>query len=1068
MAPVLLMLLTASAATVSGLRCEYARDPLGIDVARPRLSWQIASPRRGERQAAYQVLVAASLSALAADHGNLWDSGRVASDQSVNVEYGGVPLASRQRVLWKVRIWDRDGNASPWSEPASWEMGLIRQSDWQASWIGLPVAPLPAGTDAAVERVPVTSLRFAEPEAAKAEGQVTRHFRTAFQLPADRVVASAALLIAAESMAQAFINGHPVLELPAAWHWKRLTQVGLGDHLRSGRNTLAIAVTQIYGRRPTLAALVQVRFADGSVSSFANAAGWKASREEQAGWTDRGFDDSAWAAAEVVEPAADDDLWKVKRFKPRAAPPATYLRREFELLKEVRRARVYASAKGLYEVLVNGQKASSDLLRPGWTDYRDRFQYQAYDVTALLKRGANAIGVVLGDGWYSGHVDGWGRENWGRAKRALVQLEVELADGTETRIVTDGSWRASGGPILSQDLLMGERYDARLEQSGWAEPRFDAGRWRAPEVEPLGSVPLVAQLGPSVRRIEDLPARSVREQPAGSFVFDLGQNMVGWVRLKVKGAAGTAVRIRHAEMLQPDGSLYTANLRAAKATDEYTLKGDGVESWEPTFTFHGFRYVELTGYPGRPALDAVTGVVVASDNPATGSFETSNPLVNQLQHNIVWGQRGNYLEIPTDCPQRDERLGWMGDAEVFARTACFNADVASFLTKWLRDVRDAQSPTGAFPDYAPDLNETPVGAPAWADAGVIVPWQLYRCYGDSRVLAEQYEAAKRFVSFVKDGNPSLIWRERSGANYGDWLNIGADAPRDVLATAYFANSVRLLSLMAAVLGKAEEATAYGSLFQQIRSAFDREFVGEDGRIKGDTQTIYLLALRFDLLPEALRPLAVDHLVKDIEKRDFHLSTGFLGVSQLNPVLTDVGRLDLAYRLLLNDSFPSWGYSIRQGATTIWERWDGWTEEKGFQDPAMNSFNHYSLGSVGEWLYAVVAGIDLDPELPGYKRISLRPRPGGGLTHAKGELLSPFGRITSDWTIDGDIFRWRVEVPPNTTAIVSVPTSDPASVRESGRPAASAEGLRWLRNEAGAAVFESGSGRYELSAAAPIP
>jgi alpha-L-rhamnosidase len=1065
MIPALVLLLAASTPSVVGLRCEYAHDPLGIDVARPRLSWRLESPRRGERQAAYQVLVATGVEALAKDRGDLWDSGRVASDQSLNVEYAGQPLGSRQRALWKVRVWGADGNVSPWSRTASWEMGLLQPGDWQAQWIGLPPAAVPAGTDAPVDRTEVAFVRFPEAEAAPADDRVTRCFRASFDLPAGRAVSSASLLIAADNAASTYVNGRPTGEIHAGWNRTHLVQIGVTDALRPGRNVVAIAVTHLFGRRPTLAAVLQVRFADGPVQSVATGPGWKAGPGEARGWTSAAFDDSAWPSAQVAAVEATD-LWQVRRWKPSATRPATYLRREFSLARAVRRARVYASAKGLYTLLVNGQPVSADLLRPGWTDYRDRFQYQAYDVTPLVKEGRNAVAAVVGDGWYSGYVGGWGRENWGRAKRALVQLELELADGTATRVVSDGDWRAATGPILAQDLLMGEDYDARLEAPGWDRSGFDDRSWTRPEVEPLGSVPLVAQVGPAVRRVTELRPVAITERPGGSFVFDLGQNMVGWVRLSVRGPAGATVRLRHAEMLKPDGTIYTTNLRAARATDTYTLKGGGPETWEPSLTFHGFRYVELTGYPGTPGNDAVTGVVISTATPPTGVFETSSPLVNQLQHNIVWGQRGNYLEVPTDCPQRDERLGWMGDAEVFARTACFNSDVASFLTKWSRDVGDAQTAAGAFSDYAPDIDENHTGAPAWADAGVIVPWQVYRCYGDTRLLADQYDAARRFIAFVKDANPGLIWRERSGNNYGDWLNIGADAPRDVLATAYFANSARLVSKMAAVLGKADDARVYEQLFQQVRGAFQREFVGADVRIKGDTQTVYLLALRFDLLPETQRALAADHLVKDIEKRGTHLSTGFLGVSHLNPVLTEIGRLDLAYKLLLNDTFPSWGYSIKQGATTIWERWDGWTAEKGFQDPGMNSFNHYSLGSVGEWLYAVVGGIDLDPELPGYKRFVLRPRPGGGLTHAKAELESGYGKIRSDWTIEEGRLRWSIDVPPNTSATVHVPTGDPASVAESGRPAAQAEGLRLLRSEPGAAVFEAGSGHYELAAKAP--
>ncbi|HXY40847.1 MAG TPA: family 78 glycoside hydrolase catalytic domain, partial [Vicinamibacteria bacterium] len=575
MLPALLLMLAATTPAVTGLRCEYAHDPVGIDVRRPRLSWRLESSRRGERQTAWQVLAARTPEALAGDRGELWDSGKVASDQSVNVEYGGPPLASRQRVLWKVRVWDAFGRETPWSESASWEMGLLQPSDWQASWIGAKAAALPAGADAAVETTAADFVRYPEP-ALKSDDPVTRCFRAAIDLPAGRRVRSAALLVAAESAARTFVNGRATGEVLPAWDWRRLTRIGVTGAVRPGRNVVALAATHIYGGRPMVMAVLQVRFEDGSLQNLATAASWRASAEETSGWSEAGFDDSRWTAAEVV-PAAEEkidtaQLWKVKSWKPTAAAPATYLRRSFAVPGKVSRARVYATAKGLYTLLVNGQKASGDLLRPGWTDYRDRIQYQAYDVTALLHPGQNAVGVVLGDGWYSGYVAGWGRENWGRAPRALVQLEVDLDTGETMRVVTDRSWKEASGPIQAQDLLMGESYDARLEQRGWAEARFDDGGWRPPEVEPAGEVPLVAQVGPAVRKVVDLRPVAVAERPNGVFVFDLGQNMVGHVRLSVQGRPGTTVRLRHAEMLKPDGSLYVTNLRAAKATDTYTLK----------------------------------------------------------------------------------------------------------------------------------------------------------------------------------------------------------------------------------------------------------------------------------------------------------------------------------------------------------------------------------------------------------------------------------------------------------------------------------------------------------------
>ena len=517
-------------------------------------------------------------------------------------------------------------------------------------------------------------------------------------------------------------------------------------------------------------------------------------------------------------------------------------------------------------------------------------------------------------------------------------------------------------------------------------------------------------------------------------------------------------------MLNPDGSVYTTNLRGARATDQYTLRGDEKpEVFEPSFTFHGFRYVEVTGFPGKPGKGAITGVVISSATEPTGTFACSSPLVNQLQHNIVWGQRGNYLEVPTDCPQRDERLGWMGDAQIFVRTGCFNFDIAGFMTKWMRDVEDAQSPQGGFSDVSPRLVDPSDGAPAWGDAGIIVPWTIYQCYGDTQIVREHWDAMAKWLDYIRSANPDLIWRKRANNNFGDWLNVGNDTPRDVLGTAYFAYDASLMARMARAIGRDTEAQTYEQLFTDIRAAFNREFVSADGKIKGDTQTAYVLALRFNLLPENLRPIVANRLVGHIQERGNHLATGFVGVGYLTPTLTDTGHLDTAYTLLNNDTYPSWGYSIRQGATTIWERWDGYTDTKGFQDPGMNSFNHYSLGSVGEWLYADVAGIGLDPTAPGYKHIVLRPRPGGGLTFARSAYDSMHGRIESAWKIDKGGFAYEVLVPANTNATVYVPAANVDAVREGNRPAAQSEGVRFLRMENGSAVYEVGSGRYHFTA-----
>jgi alpha-L-rhamnosidase len=746
--------------------------------------------------------------------------------------------------------------------------------------------------------------------------------------------------------------------------------------------------------------------------------------------------------------------------------PSPYLRREFPLDKTVRRARLYATARGVYELSLNGTRVGENVLAPGWTDYHRRVQYQTYDVTPLLAEGQNALGAVLGDGWFAGFV-GFDPKHrgalYGPRPQLLAQLDVEYEDGTTESLATEGSWRCSTGPILFSDLLMGESYDTRREMPGWAEPGFDDSGWYGVEVEEIGDTNLVAQPDEGIRVTEELEAKTVTEPESGRYVFDLGQNMVGWVRLKVEGEAGTEVTLRHAEALNPDGTIYTTNLRSARATDRYVLGGDGEEVYEPRFTFHGFRYVEVTGYPGEPPPGAVTGRVVHSATPHSGSFECSSRMVNKLQENIVWGQRGNFLSVPTDCPQRDERLGWMGDAQVFVRTASFNMDVAAFFEKWMTDVENAQSPEGAFPDVAPlprgsGLIDLRWGAPAWGDAGVIVPWTIYRTYDDTRIVERHYDAMTRWMEYLHEANPDLIRKNRMGNNYGDWLSPNGDhTPKHLLATAYWAYDAKLIAEMAEATGRNEEAMEYRDLNERIKAAFQAAYVFPDGRIEGDTQTCYLLALHMGLLPEDLRSTAAEHLVKSIEREDWHLSTGFAGVGYLCPVLTEAGYAEVAYRLLGNETYPSWGYTIKNGATTIWERWDGWTEENGFQSPNMNSFNHYSLGSVGEWLYRYVAGIDLGA--PGYGRIVIRPRPGGNLTHASGAYDSVRGRISSSWKIEDNRFVLETLIPPNTTATVHVPSTD--DVSESGRPVNEADGVEFLRAGEGETVLAVGSGRYEF-------
>jgi alpha-L-rhamnosidase len=739
-----------------------------------------------------------------------------------------------------------------------------------------------------------------------------------------------------------------------------------------------------------------------------------------------------------------------------------YLRKSFTLDGTIQKATLYATALGLYEARINGTTLGDHFLAPEWTDYRKRVQYQAYDVTSLVVRGPNALGAFLADGWYSGHIGNGGFQFFGKIPLFMAQLEVTYTDGRVQRITTDDSWLTFDSPIRSSDFMLGETYDARLEVPGWDKPQLNENGWLPATIHEQPKIAIEGQNMEPVRKTEILKPKSVKHPKPDSYIYDMGQNMVGIVRLEVQAPADTRIKIRHAEILNPDGSLYTVNLRGAPSIDNYICKGGTTEAWQPQFTFHGFRYVELSGLPTNATVKSLVGIVLGSDTPRGNEFSCSDPRINQLQSNIQWGQRGNYLSVPTDCPQRDERLGWMGDAEVFVRTATYNADVAAFFTKWLVDVDDGQSPEGAFSDVAPNTMNC-YSVPAWGDAGVICPWTIYQVYGDTRLLEKHLPAMIRWVEYCRAHSTGLLRDKDRGNDYGDWLSIGADTPKDVIGTAFFAYSTHLVAKACKAAGHNEDAAKYEQLFQDIKAAFNKAYVSADGRIKGNTQCVYAMALKFELLPDNLRPTAAQYLENDIKAKNNHLSTGFVGVSYLLPTLTQAGKLDTAYQLLFQDTFPSWLFSVKHGATTIWERWDGWTPDKGFQDPGMNSFNHYSLGSCGEWLYSTVAGIAIDPGQPGFKHILIQPRPGATLTEARATVHSIRGKISTSWTLKNGKFSLHVNIPANTTATIRIPAKDSKVVTESGKPADKAEGLKFVKMEDGAALYEAGSGDYNFSA-----
>jgi alpha-L-rhamnosidase len=885
---------------VSDLKCEYKADPVGIDVLAPRLSWKIESPQRNTLQTAFEIRAAENLTDLASGNRLAWNSGKVESGQSIHVVYKGLAPKSRQRLFWQVRVWDNHGNASDWSKPAYWEMGLLSAGEWQAEWI---------------------------------------------------------------------------------------------------------------------------------------------------------------------QPDLTED--------PNISNPARVVRKEFNVEKPVARARLYVTALGLYDAELNGKRVGDQVLTPGWTAYDSRLQYQTYDVTPLVQQGGNAIGVTIGDGWFRGNLGYSRRRNtYGMRSAVLAQLELTFQDGSRSVVVTDGTWKASTGPILMSDIYNGETYDARLEKSGWSKAGFNDVNWAGvAEIDHSKEI-LVAPAGPPVKRIQEIKPVKLLRTPAGERVIDMGQNMVGWVRFSVQGPAGAKVVLRHFEVLDKAGNVYTANLRVARQRIEYTLKGQGTETFEPHFTFQGFRYVAIDEWPGEPAPDQFTAVVVHSDISPTGSFECSDPMINQLQHNIQWGQKGNFVDVPTDCPQRDERLGWTGDAQVFARTACFNADVAAFYTRWLKDVAADQKPSGAVPHVLPNVlnrkNPTSnAGSAGWADAAVIVPWTVYLCYGDQRILEQQYKSMKAWVDYMaaKAGS-TYLWN--TDYTYGDWLAFatnksdypGATTAKDFVCEAYFARSTDLLQRIATILGKTEDAKKYADLLANIKKAFRGEFVTANGRLVSDTQTAYSLALAFDLLPENQRAGAARRLAEDVNNFK-HITTGFLGTPVICHALSDFGYYDEAFMLVNRKEYPSWLYPITQGATTIWERWDGLKPDGTFQDAGMNSFNHYAYGAIGDWLYRVVAGIEIDPEQPGYKHILIQPHPGGGLTNASASIDSMYGKVSSAWNIRENRMTFRLEVPPNTTATVKLPRAKLEDVMESGKKV-DAAGISNPAQTGGQVIMNVGSGAYEFA------
>jgi alpha-L-rhamnosidase len=750
--------------------------------------------------------------------------------------------------------------------------------------------------------------------------------------------------------------------------------------------------------------------------------------------------------------------------------PAQLFRKQFDAGKKIISATAIITTHGIYEAFINGKRIGDAFLTPGWTSYTKRLQYQVYDVSNLLIKGSNTIGVQIGSGWYRTPLAWMNNKNtWGKKTGLLLQLEINYQDGSKETIISDGSWKTSdGGPLRFSEIYDGEIYDARMEKPDWNKSGYDDAVWQAVSEKEYAKENLLATYNEPIRKHEVFHPVKIFKTPAGEQVIDFGQNLVGWAQFKVRGKSGDELTVDHAEVLDKNGNFYTENLRAAKARDIYILSGKGEEVFEPHFTFQGFRYIRVKGYPGEIKKEDISAVTLYSDMETTGQFSCSNPLLNQLQHNIQWGQKGNFLDVPTDCPQRDERLGWTGDAQAFSGTAAFNMGVHNFFSKWLKDLAADQGTDGRVPHVIPNvLKPQDGGSAGWADASTIIPWNMWLAYGDKKILEDQYASMKSWIGFMQSNSQDNLWNK--GFHFGDWLfyrpdddNDGRAAVTDkyLIAQCFYANSVQLLLNTAMILNKQEDVAKYRELLKQIKDAFILEYLTPSGRLVSGTQTAYVLALHFDMLPVGLRAQAAKRLVTNIESYGDHLTTGFLGTPFLCDVLSQFGYDTVAYKLLLQVTYPSWLYPVKMGATTIWERWDGQKPDSSFQVPTMNSFNHYAYGAIGDWMYRTIAGVDIAVE--GYKAIKIQPHTGGNLSYANADLETVYGKLSVHWKIADGKFLLDAEIPANTSAEIYIPASSADDIMEKGGPLSALAGLVVHGKEGKWIVLQTGSGIYHFS------
>lgn len=1026
------------------LKCDYLVNPMGIGNVNPSLSWQSSTSQINYLQTAYQIIVSTSPTFLTEKKCDVWNSGKISGGESVSIPYAGPKVESQKRYYWAVRVWDDKGNVSLWSEAAFWEMGILNTKDWTAKWISNTDNELKS------DRENIRWIWLPNQDATDVPSKTKAFFRLKVNL--DELPKTASLQTVVRGDYQLFVNGKLLVAKTKAWQtFERQELVG---YLKLGENLIDVKVSSVRtasfsqstgksypGNYSAFAAVLRMEEKNGRISRFPTSG---------SNWISRNNNEVDWNLPKVVGELNDP---KFGIDPGPLAESASYLRSEFKINKTVASARLYVSALGTYRMYINGERIGKNVLTPEFTNYNKRLTYQTYDVTTLLKKGVNAVGSLLGDGWY-GSPFGWNGEYdlYGTtSNKLLAEIHVNYTDGTKDKIVTDESWKTHTSPILISEIYAGEFYDARLEQEGWNKTGFNEKSWNSVSTVEGNYTNLSPQLNNTIKVTQTVKPVEIRKTGDQKWIIDMGQNLVGWARLKVKGAAGTVVKMRFAEKLSSKDSLFVDNLRNATATDNYVLKGKGEEEFTPHFTFHGFRYIEVSGFPGQLTDKALVAEVISSVDEVTGFVKTSSDLINNMYSLGIWGQRGNFISVPTDCPQRDERMGYTGDGQIFWRTGTYNYDVAAFTHKWMNDIKDEQTVDGGFTNTAPAVpkNNRKNGSPGWEDAGVVVPWGSWMQYGDKSVIYENWPAMVRYMDYVAAMSKNYI---RPGGYLGDWLAPDTTTQNNLISTGLWAMTANMMSQMATAIGKEDEAKKYSDLREKIKEAFQKEFITPDGKVGSGSQTSYVIALHTGMVPDSLKTIVTEKLVKAIEAHNWHLSTGFLGTPYLLFALSENGRADVAYRLLLNDTYPSWGYMIKNGATTWWERWDSDKVEA-----SMNSYNHYAFGSVVEWIYRSMAGINADPNAPGFKKIIISPvfDKSGRITQTKGEYRSVYGEISSEWIILSDNkATLKVKIPANTTAKIVLPKNATISgVKNNGK----IEPVDSSKNS----FMEIGSGLYEF-------